>query len=161
MEKVRIEKTFDAPIDKVWEAFSDKNILSKWWSPPGMHSSFLEVDLKIGGLFRFCFKGDEGTPIAGKEFWGMGEYSKIEKPNKISYYDSFSDEKGNPVPPSHYGMPGKDEIEKLLIEFTFKEEGDKTQMIMIGENSYDESMTKDMIKGWNGMFDNLVNVLKE
>ena len=160
MKKVKIERTFDAPIMKVWEAFTNKDIINKWWSPPGMSSSFLLVNLKIGGLFRFCFKGNEGTEMAGKEFWGLGEYSKIEKPTKLSYYDSFSDASGKEVPPSYYGMSGKDEIEKLLIEFTFSEKGEKTHMTLIGDNSYDESMTQDMIKGWNGMFDKLLIVLK-
>ncbi|MGV8142177.1 MAG: SRPBCC family protein [Candidatus Pacearchaeota archaeon] len=161
MKKVKIERTFDAPIMEVWRAFTNKEILAKWWSPPGMSSSFLSVDLKIGGRFRFCFKGDPRTEMAGKEFWGLGEYCKIEKPTKLSYYDSFSDSSGNAVPPSYYGMPGKDEIEKLLIEFTFLEKGKKTHMTLIGDNSYDESMTQNMLKGWNGMFDKLSDFLKK
>ncbi len=159
MKKVTIKRTFNASSEKVWDAFTTQAILKKWWSPLGMTSSFLTVDLKVGGLFRFCFKGNNGTKIAGKEFWGRGEYSKIEKSTKLSYYDSFSDSDGNPVPPSYYGMTGKDQVEKLLIEFTFTEKNGKTYMECVGENSYDDSMTKEMIQGWNGMFDKLDKIL--
>ena len=159
MKKLTIKRTFNAPIEKVWDVFTNQDILRKWWSPQGMTSSFLTVDLRVGGLFRFCFKGNAGTEIAGKEFWGRGEYSKIEKPTKLSYYDSFSDAKGNPVPPSHYGMSGKNEIEKLLVEFTFTAEGNKSNVELVGDNSYEDTMTDEMTKGWNGMFDKLTAFL--
>jgi uncharacterized protein YndB with AHSA1/START domain len=159
MKKLTIKRIFNAPIEKIWNAFTDQNILKNWWSPQGMTSSFLTVELKVGGVFRFCFKGNDGTEMADKEFWGCGEYTKIEKPNKLSYYDSFSDAEGNPVPPSYYGISGKNEIEKLLIELTFIEKEGKTCMQFVGENSYDDSMTEDITKGWNEMFNKLDKLL--
>jgi len=153
MKKLVIEKIFDAEIEKVWKAFTTSEILGKWWSPEGMSSSYISVDLKEGGKFRFCFKGSDG-----KEFWGLGIYKKIEKPKNLSYLDTFSDSDGNPVPPSHFGMPG-DEIIESLVEIAFSKDGNKTHMKISMDNYYDDSMTKDMIKGWNSMFDKLTKIL--
>jgi uncharacterized protein YndB with AHSA1/START domain len=149
MKKLIIERTFKAPVEKIWEAFTNPEILKKWWSPIGMNSSFVSVDLKKGGLFRFCFQMPDG-----KEYWGKGVYQNITKPTFISYLDTFSDEKGNSVPPSHYGMPQKEIIESL-VEFKFSEKGQDTFMCMTGDNYYEDSMTDDMTKGWNSMFDKL------
>ncbi|MFH2020193.1 MAG: SRPBCC domain-containing protein [archaeon] len=152
MKKLKIKRIIDAPIDKVWQAFTTQQMLSKWWSPIGMTSSHITVDLREGGNFKFCFEGREG------EFWGRGEYRELKKPTKLSYYDTFSDKEGNPVPPSFYGMPG-DNIEKLLVEIILRKQGEKTIMVFSGDNPYDKKMTADMTKGWNSMFDKLDSVL--
>ena len=82
MKKLTIKRTFDAPIEKVWEAFTSPELLSKWWAPTCMSSSFISTELKVGGMFRYCMKMDEG----GQDFWGRCIYQKIDKPNFISLW---------------------------------------------------------------------------
>lgn len=154
MKNLEMERKFNAPMEKIWDAFTNPEILKQWWAPPTMSNSFISVDLKEGGLFRYCFKMDEG----GMEFWGRGIYQKIDKPNYLSYKDSFTDAEGNDVPASHYGIPG-DEIIETLVEFFFTYDGEITTMKMVGENPFDDKMTEQMTEGWNGMFDNLVESL--
>lgn len=158
MEQLIIERTFDAPIEKVWDAFTNPEILKMWWAPPAMQNSFLSADVKEGGLFRYCFKMDEG----GDEFWGRGIYAKLDKPNYLSYKDCFTDNEGNDVPSSYYGMTDSrsEEINEIFVEFFFSVDGEHTLLKMVGENPFDEQMTRDMTDGWNGMFNNLVNTLK-
>lgn len=153
MKKLNIERTFNASISNVWKAFTDPALLKKWWAPDGMESSFTSVDLRKGGLFRFCFKTSDGT-----EYWGRGEYQSIVEPNFISYLDTFSDTEGNSVPPSMYGMPG-DEIVASLVEIKFNSDRDKTLMSITMDNTYDEAMTNDMTNGWNSMFDKLEQII--
>lgn len=158
MEKLIIERTFDVPIEKVFKAFTDANILKMWWAPTAMHNSFLSADVREGGLLRYCFKLDDG----GAEFWGRGIYVKIEEPNYLSYKDCFTDSEGNDVSSSYYGMKDNksEEITETLVEFFFSTDGTETTVKMVGENPYDEKMASDMTDGWNGMFDNLRNTLK-
>jgi len=153
MKKLTIKRIFDAPIGKVWDSFTIPELLRKWWSPEGMNSSHISLNLKKGGLFRFCFKASNGD-----EFWGRGVYQNISKPTHLSYLDTFSDELGNPVPPSHFGLPG-DKIIEALVEFSFLEHDNKTEMTITGDNYFDNSMTEDMTKGWNSMFDKLSSIL--
>ena len=153
MEQLVITRSFNAPIETVWDAFVNPRKLKDWWSPIGMNSFHISVDLKTNGLFIYCFEDGEGH-----QFWGRGEYKEISKPNKLSYLDSFSDPEGYPVPPSYFGMVG-DDILNTLVEFTFTQSGDMTIMKMVGENPYDESMSEDMTNGWNSMFDKLDSIL--
>ena len=156
MNKLTLERSFSTPIEKVWEALTTKDKLKKWWCPPGMESPHVSVDLKKGGIFGYCFS----TPN-GKEFWGRGVYQTIEQPKFLSFLDTFTDSKGNPVPSSYYGMSGE-EIVESLVEFSLTMDGNGiTTMKMIGDNPHDDSMLEDMKKGWNGMFDKLEALLKE
>ena len=75
MKKLILERSFLAPIEQVWEALTNADQLKKWWSPIGMESSHIFVDLKKGGVFRYCHRTSDG-----KEFWGRGVYQTIEQP---------------------------------------------------------------------------------
>lgn len=154
MNQVTLERSFSAPIEKVWEALTNTDKLKKWWSPADMEASYISVDLKKGGIFRYCMKGSNG-----KEFWGRGVYQIIEQPKLLSFLDTFTDSQGNPVPSSHYGIPGE-EIVESLVEFSLTEENGITTMTMVGDNPHDDSMLEDMTKGWNGMFDKLEELLR-
>lgn len=156
MNTLIIERSINAPIEKVWDAFTNPEVLKMWFTPPGMSSAFISVDVKEGGLFRYCFKMDEG----GAEFWGRGVYQKIEAPNYLSYLDTFTDADGNDVPPSHFGMQGN-EIVETLAEFFFTGNGGETTVKLVGENPFDEKLTADMTDGWNGMFDNLERMFRK
>jgi len=153
-KKLVIERTFNAPISKVWAAFTTPEILAKWWSPAGMTNYHASTDVREGGEFRFCFASSEG-----KKYWGKGVYRTINELTYLSYLDYFTDSDGKPVPPSHYGNPG-DDPSPTLVEFEFAAKGDKTEMRITGENPYDDSMTENMTQGWNSMFDKLVDRLK-
>jgi uncharacterized protein YndB with AHSA1/START domain len=110
--------------------------------------------VRPGGEFRYCFESS-----AGVKYWGKGVYETIKEPTYLSYIDYFTDEDGNPVSASHYGIPG-DEIIPILVEFTFAAKSDQTSMRITGDNPFDDSMTKAMTKSWNSMFEKLVDSLK-
>jgi uncharacterized protein YndB with AHSA1/START domain len=152
-KKLTIDRNFNAPIDRVWEAFTTPEMLAKWWSPAGMTNYHASADVRQGGEFRYCFESSEGV-----KYWGKGVYQSIIEPTYLSYIDYFTDADGTPVPPSHYGIPG-DEIIPTLVEFAFAEKGEKTSMRITGDNPFDASMTEEMTKSWNSMFDKLVDGL--
>jgi uncharacterized protein YndB with AHSA1/START domain len=155
MEKLTITRIFKGSKETVWQAFTDPNILVVWWAPDNMKSHGIQVDLKVGGEFRFCFVGEDNA-----NFWGRGIYQKIEKPNFISYLDTFCDSEGNPVPPSYYGLPGEEIIE-ALIELSFSSSDQMTKLTLVMDNHYDEKMTEETRKGWHSMFDKLDRVLEK
>jgi len=150
-KKLIIERSFNAPVSKVWAAFTTSEILAKWWSPAGMTNYHASTDVREGGEFRYCFANSEG-----EKFRGKGVYQKIVEPSYLSYLDYFTDPDGNPVAPSHYGIPG-DNPAPTFVEFEFTARGNQTEMRITGENPYDESMTESMTQGWNSMFDKLAD----
>ena len=55
-----LERTIDAPIDLVWQAYTDPQHLKKWFAPRPYEISELELDLQPGGIFRIRMVGPDG-----------------------------------------------------------------------------------------------------
>jgi len=73
-----LERTFEAPISLVFQAWTDPEHLTKWWGPEGVTISHCEMDVRPGGRYRTCMLGAEGN-----ENWVQGEYVEIEEPTKL------------------------------------------------------------------------------
>ena len=84
-----ISRTFDAPRDKVWKAWTEAERLKQWWGPKGFTVSHCTVDLRPGGVMHYCLRSPDG-----QDMWGKFIYREIVKPEKLVFVVSFSDEKG-------------------------------------------------------------------
>jgi uncharacterized protein YndB with AHSA1/START domain len=153
-QELVIERRFDAPRQKVWQAWTDPEQVKCWWGPKSFTAPFIEMDFRVGGKYLFCMRSPEGL-----DFWSTGTYREIIPLEKIVATDSFADEKGNIVPASNYGMSGDWPLE-LIMTVTFEELGNQTKMTLkhvglpAGEN-------RDMAKeGWNESFDKLAENLR-
>ena len=149
-----ITRIFDAPRKMVWKAWTEPERMKRWWGPKNFTAPVIKIDFRIGGKYLYCMRSPEG-----QDFWSTGVYREIVEPERIVYTDSFSDEKGTPVPPSYYGISGDWPAEFLVI-LTFEEHEGKTKMtlkhaaILAGEMS-------DMARaGWNESFDKLAESLR-
>jgi uncharacterized protein YndB with AHSA1/START domain len=96
----------------------------------------------------------------GQDIWGMGVYKEIQEPIRIVVTDSFSDEKGNPVPGSNYGMEENWPME-LLITYTFDDLGNNKSRMTLLHQGLPVGQDADFTKiGWNESFDKLDELLK-
>ncbi len=149
-----ITRVFDAPRQRVWQAWSDPEILKRWWGPKSFTVPFAEIDFKVGGKYLYCMRSPEG-----KDYWGTGVYREIVPFELIKITDSFADETGKIVPAAHYGMSGAWPLE-LLITITLEEHENQAKMtlrhvgIPAGENRDGAE------QGWNQSFDKLAQTLK-
>jgi uncharacterized protein YndB with AHSA1/START domain len=50
---VRLERTFEADIERVFRAFTDPDELVRWWGPMDVRTSVAEIDLRVGGECRW------------------------------------------------------------------------------------------------------------
>ena len=73
-------RTFDAPRERVFEAFSDPARLSRWWGPKGFTNTFEEFDLRPGGRWRFLMHGPDGA-----EFPNESVFVEVERPERIVF----------------------------------------------------------------------------
>ena len=55
-----LERTLDAPVDLVWEAYTDPEHLKQWFAPKPYQISECELDLRPGGIFRIRMVGPDG-----------------------------------------------------------------------------------------------------
>lgn len=79
-----LKKTFDAPIELVWEAWTDPKHIAGWWGPKGVSVEIVEHNFKVGGKWKYVMAMPNGS-----EFIGEGQYSEILKLEKIVTSASF------------------------------------------------------------------------
>jgi uncharacterized protein YndB with AHSA1/START domain len=83
---------FDAPIDRVWELWSDPRKLERWWGPPGYPATFEKHDLSPGGEATYFMTGPEGD-----KSWGAWRVTAVDPPTSLEFTDAFADADGAPV----------------------------------------------------------------
>lgn len=152
--KLVITRVFDAPRELVWKSWTEPERLVKWWAPKNFTTPHFKVDLRVGGKFHGCMRSHEG-----KDFWITGTYKEIVPFERIVCTDSFSDEKGNVVPASHYGMPADFPLE-MLITVTFEESGNKTKMTLVHTGVPAGNIGEMTACGWKEMFDKLAKSIE-
>ena len=119
-----LTRIFNAPRALVWKAWTDPKHVMRWWGPKPFTSPACAIDFRVGGKFLFCMRSPEG-----QDFWTLGVYREIVPNERIVYADYFSDEKGNIVPGSRYGLPG-DWPSETIMTLTFEDHAGKTKMTL-------------------------------
>lgn len=78
------ERTFDAPREKVWQAFTDPELVPRWWGPHGTTTTVAEMDVRAGGTWRFVSSAPDREDI---EFFG--EYLEVSPPELLRWTFMF------------------------------------------------------------------------
>ena len=154
LNAIIITRVFAAPRERVWRAWTDPDMLMKWWGPKDFTAPVWKIDLRVGGKYLYDMRSPEG-----RDYWGTGTYREIVPMEKSAATDSFADAEGNVVPASQYGM-GDDIPLELLITVTFESEGDKTRTTLTHIGFPAGKMREMATEGWNESFDKLAENLK-
>lgn len=149
-----ITRVFNAPRKLVWKAWSEPEHFMRWWGPKGFTCPVCKMDFRVGGTYLWCMRSPEG-----QDFWTTGVYREIIPIERIVYTDSFADEKGNAVPPSHYGMTG-DWGDELVVTVTFEDHEGKTIMTLHHTGLPAGEMSEMAEAGWKESFDKLAESLR-
>ena len=105
---------FAAPVERVWNAYSDPGQLERFWGPPGWPATFTQFEHTVGGHAQYTMHGPRGERSSGS--W---EFLAIEAPHKFEVLDAFVDDDGNPLP----------EFPALRMTFTFEATEAGTRMV--------------------------------
>ena len=89
-KKIRVTRDFDAPVNKVWRAWTEPAILDQWWAPRPWKANTISMDFREGGRWFYYMQGPDDT-----RHYCCVEYHSIEKEKMFSGLDAFCDEKGN------------------------------------------------------------------
>lgn len=154
-----ITRVFNAPRDLVFQLWTDPLHLSKWFGPTGSTINSFKMDFRVGGIFLYNMKIQNGL-----EMWGKWHFQEILPPEKIIFIQSFSDSKGNIVKnPMTENWPLE-----VFSTIVFKEANGKTTLeikwlpIHATETELEVfySAFGNMQMGWSGTFDRLEDYLK-
>jgi uncharacterized protein YndB with AHSA1/START domain len=148
-----ITRVFDAPLDKVWKAWTDPDEIKKWWGPAQFTAPSIENDFRVGGKYLYSMQGPDG-----QEYWSTGVYREIVPMERIVVTDSFADENGNVVPASHYGMT--DFPMETEITVTFADLDGKTELTLKHSGMPAGEMGEQAEAGWNQSLDKFAEAIR-
>jgi uncharacterized protein YndB with AHSA1/START domain len=148
-DAVRIERTLDAPIELVWQMWTDPDLFAQWYGPPGAFVSVAEMELRVGG--RRLVGMQLATPGGTHQMWFTGEHLEVVDNHRLVYTESMADADGNVVAPSAMGMPA-DHPETTTVTVELEVTEGRTTMVMTHAGIPSDSPGA---AGWNMALDKL------
>lgn len=97
--EIVLTRIFDAPKALVYDAFTKPALLKRWFGPRGWSLTVCEVDLRVGGAWRFVLRGPDGTDMGMR-----GVYRELAPPDGSVHTESFDD------------FPGESVVTTVLVE---------------------------------------------
>ena len=107
---------FDAPVERVWGAFTDPRQLERFWGPPGWPATFPTFEFTVGGKGVYFMTSPQGEKSDGS--W---EFLEIDAPHGFTVLDAFANEEGAPLE----GMP------VMRVVFTFEPTATGSRMVNV------------------------------
>ncbi len=151
-----IERTFDAPVEKLWRAYTDQEWFEKWWGPEGWKTTATEFDFRLGGRLHYvmeCVDKNQGEWY-GYKAWSLMVVESIDELNSITIQDNFSDAEGN--------IDTKMPSQKFIVEFV--KEGNKTRLVSRSVletiEELEQLIQMGMVEGFSSQLNRLERLLE-
>ena len=123
-----ITRTFSAPRDKVFEAWTVADHVKHWWDPTGKPLRKCEIDLKPGGRFHWVHSGPEGRTFAGS-------YTTIHAPTRLEFkVDGLPSPEGSSAALEFRETEGGTML-KMLMTFASKKDCDAILQMRVDANT--------------------------
>ncbi len=130
---VRVVRVVDAPVDRVFQAFTDPDEVVRWWGPAGIATSVAEIDLSVGGLCRWVMHPEGGTAVL------HGQITELKPPTLLAMTNQWE---GNP--------------NVSLVEFRFTSvDAERTRIEILHEQLPEDVPPADYHEGWSAALDSL------
>jgi uncharacterized protein YndB with AHSA1/START domain len=136
---LRIERTFAASAEDVFDAWTSPDVMRRWFHPaPDWATPEAEVDLRVGGQVRVVMRRPDGTQAGAH-----GGYTLIDRPHRLVMTWTFDDDPSN----------------EQLIELSFSEAEGSTTVLMVNSSISTDERRDSQAEGWRGCLDELERVL--
>jgi len=113
---LRIERVFDAPRSRVWQAYTDPALLDLWWAPKPWKTETVSMDFRVGGCWFYSMNGPEG-----ERHFCRSDFLEIDPQRRYLADDVFTDAAGA----TNTGLP------QQRFDTTFSDEGDSTRVVVV------------------------------
>lgn len=153
--EVFIEETFNASVERVFDAWTDPEKLMKWFAPNGCTVSFKKLEAKPGGVFHSCISNSDYG-----DCWCIGEYKEVIPNKKLVFSMNNADENGNLIDPKSIGMD-KDWPGITLVTVTFEDSNGKTKLTLHQTVDMDLAKKTGAYPSWLQMLDNMQTLLDQ
>jgi uncharacterized protein YndB with AHSA1/START domain len=131
-KQLHVTREFNAPVEKVWQAWTTAELLDKWWAPRPWTNHTKSMDFREGGRWLYSMTGPQG-----EKHWSLLDYKTIVPQQSFIGVDAFCDEEGN----KNSGFPGSEwnnlfkataTGSKVEITITYPDEAALQQMVEMG-----------------------------
>jgi glutathione S-transferase len=141
---LRLQRRFAAPRERVFDAWTNPNVLRDWWAAqPTMSPGEIEVDLRVGGRYRMQMVTDEGEVHTV-----VGEYTRVDRPSHIAYTWTWESNED--------AMTGS---ACTTVEVDFADDGGGT-LVTLTHSGFGSPEIRGLHEhGWAGIFDSLERYL--
>lgn len=146
-----IERTFDAPVNVIWQMWTQPEHFKNWYGPEGITVPVAEMDLRVGGKRLVCMEMQ--TPDGRMKMWTTGEYVEIIPNQRLVYTEIMADENGNPVSPPDASYPSSTEVTVVLEDI-----GGRTKMVLTHAGLPENAQGAN--EGWSQAFTKLADYIE-
>jgi uncharacterized protein YndB with AHSA1/START domain len=100
---VMIERSFDAPVELIWQMWTVPEHFQAWYGPNGATIPVANIDLRVGGIRLICMQVQ--SPTGPMRMWFTGEHREIVENERLVYSEAICDENGNITSLTDMGLP--------------------------------------------------------
>ncbi len=138
-QTVRIERSFAAPAEDVFDAWTSPEVMRRWFHcGPDWETPVAEVDLRVGGAVRIVMRRPDGRTAGAR-----GTYTVIDRPHRLEMTWTFDD----------------DPSSQQLIELAFSEAEGSTTVVLINREISTDERREAQDEGWRLCLDELERLL--
>jgi uncharacterized protein YndB with AHSA1/START domain len=138
---LKLQRTFAAPRERVFAAWTEPEQVKQWFGPEGCTASSVRADLRVGGEYRFAIKSEQYGEMAVR-----GEFREFTPPSKLVYTWQWEDD------PAYANR-------ETLVTVEFIDLGGSTEVRVTHENFPTPENVANHEHGWNGGLDKLAKLL--
>ena len=140
-KQILIEREFDAPKELVYKAYTTPELIKRWWAGKRGEVTLAEVDLRVGGGWRYVMNASSG----GFEVGFHGEYREIVPNERLVSTEVYE------------GMPDAEALDTL----TLTEENGRTTLSILVEHQTQEHRDGHIESGMEGGMQEAMDALEE
>ena len=129
--KIQVVREFDAPVERVWKAWTEAAVLDKWWAPKPYQAKTKTMDFRPGGIWLYSMVGPDNSEFCRADF------KTIVDNKTFSMVEGFCDEDGkmdNQLPVMQWKCEfiGNDSTTKVEVEISFNSQRDLEKILEMG-----------------------------
>jgi uncharacterized protein YndB with AHSA1/START domain len=151
-----VRRVFDASVELVWKAWTDPELVMRWWGPDRFTCPSAKIDFREGGTSVVCMRAPK--EFGGQDMYSSWAYKKIVPMKLIEFIQNIADQDGHPVDPITMGLPPEFPKDMRTV-VTFKELGKGRTEMTVTEYDWTVSPMRGFAEaGLNQSLDKMVAI---
>lgn len=157
-DHIVVKRIIDAPLERVWQAWTDAEQVRQWWGPKHYTSPSAAIDLRVGGKYLFSMR----APVeqGGQESYVAGVYTRIEPLRLLEFGQHLAGPDGAMLDPAQLGMP-PDFPPEIRTQVAFKLRKGMTELTITEFDWPPSPMMVYSLAGLHQMIDKLADLISE